>query len=438
MNIIPIDLQKKLEVNKDRHNAFFYNYYTSDIAEFTHAADRWKDKKKLLQEIAEEITKENLKWQDIEFLNKERNLAGTQFKRAQLIKRLYALDHTNLDFCYFDFCKFLMPEPDKDSNTYDTLFWNCSLKNAFFKNCKFENVAFSGGVFKCIVFYDCKFNDVVFNKNKDGEYGFIFFQNCTFKNSDFSNVNMQTFCFWGDCEFENLKYDYDLLPKNAIIGKEIIQLCHKWDSESYMERNRNHYVGGPYSKLEIAPFGRSEETIIVKKYSSVINCYDGLIKFYKQLAAYEDVHGEHLFFLKYSYLHQLIKDEKVRVQSKFIGKYKGFFSRYVLGYGCKAGRPLISFWIMVLFFSFLYLFNGIETQSTTINRDLVFKPQYFLETIDDWGTCIYYSTVTATTIGYGDIHPANELTRFFVCMQGFLGILMMTLFTVIFGRRFFK
>lgn len=438
MNIIPLDLQKKLDVNKDRHNAFFYNYYTSDIADFTAAADKWKDKKKILQEIADEIAEENLKWQDKEFLNKERDLSGTQFKRAQFNKRLYSLDHTKLDYCYFDFCKFLMPIPDKDGGMYDTLFWNCSLKNVFFKNCKFENAAFSGGLFENIVFYDCKFNGVIFNKNRDGDYNHLFFQNCTFENVDFSPVEMETFCFWGDCEFKKIKYENDNIPKNTIIGSDIIQLCWQWDLESYNERKHNLYVGGPYSKLEIAPAGRSDKTIIVKKFSSVINCYDGLIKFYKHLASNEDAFGEHLFFLKYSYLQQTIKDEKVRVQAKFLGKYKGFFSRYVLGYGCKAGRPLIAFWLMVFVFSFFYLFNGINTAANTIDRTFTYEPSEFLSTIDDWGTCVYYSTVTATTIGYGDIHPANGVTRFLVCMQGFLGILMMTMFTVIFGRRFFK
>ena len=42
MNIIPLDLNKKLEANQDRHKAFFFHYHTGDSAQFAEVTERWK------------------------------------------------------------------------------------------------------------------------------------------------------------------------------------------------------------------------------------------------------------------------------------------------------------------------------------------------------------------------------------------------------------
>jgi len=57
-------------------------------------------------------------------------------------------------------------------------------------------------------------------------------------------------------------------------------------------------------------------------------------------------------------------------------------------------------------------FNGIETQ--------------------EWRTIFsrvaYYSFVTLTTLGYGDISPANHISEFFVYMEAIVGVFYMAIF----------
>ena len=51
---------------------------------------------------------------------------------------------------------------------------------------------------------------------------------------------------------------------------------------------------------------------------------------------------------------------------------------------------------------------------------------------------IYYSGITFLTIGYGDIHPANLLAKILSVIEGFLGIFLMSYFTVSFVRKLLR
>jgi hypothetical protein len=55
------------------------------------------------------------------------------------------------------------------------------------------------------------------------------------------------------------------------------------------------------------------------------------------------------------------------------------------------------------------------------------------------GDALYFSTVSVTTTGYGDISPKSGLAKFVVCVQILFGVLYNVLFFSIFaglaGRR---
>lgn len=51
---------------------------------------------------------------------------------------------------------------------------------------------------------------------------------------------------------------------------------------------------------------------------------------------------------------------------------------------------------------------------------------------------IYYSGITFLTVGYGDIHPANLFAKILSVIEGFLGIFLMSYFTVSFVRKLLR
>jgi hypothetical protein len=223
-----------------------------------------------------------------------------------------------------------------------------------------------------------------------------------------------------------------------MIGKEITMLCSKWDIYSFEIRQKNKYIGGPLNKMEIVYFqeGQEEEKII--KYSSLNNCYSGLISLYKYLYLYEERDGDHIKYLYFNYLFRWLDDEYNLNKYGFSKMKQIFISRYLLGYGVKYENVLKGYFLMIILFAFFYLFNGIKNGDEIIKRTFTFVPSQFADTIYDFCRCIYYGFITGTTTGYGDILPINTLGMLLASTQALLGILLTTMFTVIFGRRFFK
>lgn len=53
------------------------------------------------------------------------------------------------------------------------------------------------------------------------------------------------------------------------------------------------------------------------------------------------------------------------------------------------------------------------------------SPAAFGEKINGFGDALYFSTVTIATVGYGDIYPMDGVARVIVCLEIFLGIVLL-------------
>lgn len=83
-------------------------------------------------------------------------------------------------------------------------------------------------------------------------------------------------------------------------------------------------------------------------------------------------------------------------------------------------RRAILLWISVILvvFPFLYaVFNGVEVDS-----------------ISDY---IYFSVVTATTLGYGDFHPIG-IGKIFASMEAIFGTFMWAVYIAVFSRKYMR
>jgi hypothetical protein len=59
-----------------------------------------------------------------------------------------------------------------------------------------------------------------------------------------------------------------------------------------------------------------------------------------------------------------------------------------------------------------------------------------VEALMHFGTCLYFSFVTFTTLGYGDVRPCGALGQFLSCAEAVAGFVLMTLFLVCVVRKF--
>ncbi len=125
------------------------------------------------------------------------------------------------------------------------------------------------------------------------------------------------------------------------------------------------------------------------------------------------------------------------------------FLNALYGYGEKPERVIVSAIAIIIIFAFVFMNFGIDTnpQSDTIPKYNILKELFMgirygdllvrlkdisLEQIKN---CLYFSTVTFTTLGLGDFHPVEGWGRIFVGTEAFIGALMMALFVYTFARR---
>ncbi|MCW7551404.1 pentapeptide repeat-containing protein [Endozoicomonas gorgoniicola] len=103
----------------------------------------------------------------------------------------------------------------------------------------------------------------------------------------------------------------------------------------------------------------------------------------------------------------------------------------ISGYGEKP-RRVISFAAgLIILFSFIYLLFGVQEGERLIQYS---PDQSFLVNARTWLDTLYYSVVTFTTLGYGDITPVG-ISRLFAALEAFTGSFSMALFVVVFVKK---
>jgi len=96
------------------------------------------------------------------------------------------------------------------------------------------------------------------------------------------------------------------------------------------------------------------------------------------------------------------------------------------GYGEKPFRIVLSAFATIVLFAFAYAFLGAIEPSAAQNTHPLRWPDY-----------IYYSTITFTTVGYGDLIPKpHALFRLIAASEAFAGVFLTGLFIFTLARRY--
>ncbi|GAA0286604.1 ion channel [Psychrosphaera haliotis] len=101
------------------------------------------------------------------------------------------------------------------------------------------------------------------------------------------------------------------------------------------------------------------------------------------------------------------------------------------GYGEKP-RNVIAFSVwFILFCACFYFTMGVESNYGPIGFD---SNHTFYENLSHFGSSIYFSVVTFTTLGYGDIHPIG-IARAVATFEAFIGSFALALYVVVFVKK---
>ena len=361
------------------------------------------------------------------------------------IRAIGALFDGNIDFCHTRF-------------TGDVEFWSAT----FSQNVDFSHAAFNGSAdFRCTSFggkADFKYTE--FNGNAN-------FWRATFK----SNVNfMKTMfnasaVFWmtdfsGDTDFWRATFKSDIDIKDITVTDTIrfydvrflthlnisFAKCHSLIfSECVFEKTCSVSSASGFESVSIhhcktaAPFfipfndnlkhailcqrrlDQSADTVAKPRdYTSLAQQFNFLKICYNRNGAYEE---EDQAYVEY---------RRCLRKSKRLSIYRGF-DFLVEKISCYCTDPLR---VLIVAFIVIFAFAGIFYLPAILHfvPDTVkFGDNYQ----GSWG-CLYHSIITFFTIGYGDSRPLGTFGLILTGLEGFIGVFLMSLFTVSFVRKMLR
>jgi len=101
------------------------------------------------------------------------------------------------------------------------------------------------------------------------------------------------------------------------------------------------------------------------------------------------------------------------------------------GYG-ESPVNVILFSLMLIFFcAILFFIFGVQSADGVIRLSF---SNSFWHNVSDFFSSIYFSVVTFTTLGYGDIHPIG-FSRFIATVEAFIGSFALALYVVVFVQK---
>ena len=154
-----------------------------------------------------------------------------------------------------------------------------------------------------------------------------------------------------------------------------------------------------------------------KKFSKAKEIYLLLKNNFHSIGQYEDE----------SWAYKKEKDMERKSNCHFKTLHKWLWSCFlngIFGYGIQPSKVIMSAILIITLFSFLFMNPGI---SNIVGIEEITSNNFF--------DCLYFSTITFTTLGYGDFRPLEGLGRFLAGSEAFIGAFMMALFVYTFARR---
>lgn len=317
-----------------------------------------------------------------------------------------------------------------------TYFYKATFKgHAYFKGTTFGGHAyFKGATFSG----DADFKGATF-KGDANLKGATFRKNVSFREATFEgDVSFGEATFEGDVSFGIKTIKKDMIFSNAlftqgktleintlkIMNKVVIKFDNAYLENVYLELIlgkktliyfntkkilQNYVIKGNQIKNHIL----QEEC---KEFMQAKEVYLRLKNNFHSIGRYEDE----------SWAFKKEKDMERKSNCHFKTLHKWLWSCFlnvIFGYGERPARVIMSAILIITLFAFLFMTSGISN----VGIEHITSNNFF--------DCMYFSTITFTTLGYGDFRPLEGLGRILAGSEAFLGAIMMALFVYTFARR---
>lgn len=325
----------------------------------------------------------------------------------------------------------LKPGPDADCRDIPgtALYpWPHSKNDAEFSSAQFRNKAdFSRSVFNCTTRFvkaifssDSNFRDVEFGVSCDFTdvtfHGLAIFGCAKFPPSV---AIFRGTVFHRFAEFSRVHFRGDALFLDAIFHKKA------WFHRPHLEDGISIAVRPPSVELPFVkarPFSARQEGETIYRVSKQAAQRRGDYRRAGRYQFSEQCAIEYGNRKKYGW--------KIWRSGFWKSRLEWLFARMIFGYGEKAHRPFVTGLVVIFIWALLYFATGgVAPGGLAGEAARLYEPGF--------GECLYFSLVTFTTLGYGDMAPKAHLPfRFLAGGEALLGAGLMALFIVALARKY--
>jgi voltage-gated potassium channel Kch len=347
------------------------------------------------------------------------------------------------------------------SVTFDVQVFDGVTEKIIYEDCKFHNITLKKIRFNDILFLNCDFTNCTFEDISLEPLSKTLFDNCSFtmitlKTVDLTdsvsrncNFNLVTFI---DTEFYNARFIYSsfkqVVFKNgcSIENMNIFKPCG-WlgiefdNSVRLIKVNRltcitnfdykNRQYGTDKSAMTYS------DSVIDTSYPGLKKmCSDAVGETYLNLAHQFRIHNMEDLYGEYYYKGK----REIHKNLRFIKKFKSKLAFITCGYGEKWHFGVLTSFAIIIVSAILFMFNGIKlSNEKVINYNIgVNNKIRFWNFIYDFGHSLYFSMMTFTTVGYGNISADSEVSYMVSFLEMYIGVILIAIITGSILRKLFR
>ena len=384
-------------------------------------------------------------------------------------------DFEKAAFWYADFRGVTFKDANFRGVTFKDIagFSRCFFKVATFSRATFHNADFRGVTFKDIAgfiratFHNADFRGVTFKDIADFSEAFFKdadFEKATFQSTaGFSRATFQSTAGFSRATFQNADFS-EAFFQNADFSeiriKESFEFNLREVSGLLDFRGAKFFFSGSITfDLENTLFHRAhlqntafvdctwpnDYIIYEEKHMNdkdIDLSFNQLETIYRDLKQTIQNHGDYTTAGEFYYREMEMRRKGATMKNRiWLTVY-----RALAGYGEKPGWVVRNSLIIILLGAVLFFFSGVARVGADIPPESSpYIIDYSINSLDfcwnmvpDFYYCFYYSVVTFTTLGYGDIHPVGYYSHAIAFSEAFIGAFFMALFVVVFARKMMR